>query len=225
MQINRPNLSISLLCLTVCVSSCATNEQTYWEKKKGTIIVHHVRKVNGGTKDRTERLTSNTLRPAEVHEYDLGRLPDGNGGMHEAHRYYRVVQTETFDLRIPAEGTIRVTKGPKTAFTPPTYTPPPQSQRLNDAIAEAKEAKEKLDQARGRLEQQQLANDNNLRGDFDALNEKYQRLQEQVNTAFAMGKSAPVASPSPASAAMQAGMQAADPLAQWGQKVNDQPQP
>ena len=31
--------------------------------------------------------------------YDLGRMPDGNGGMNEAHRYYRVVQSATLELR------------------------------------------------------------------------------------------------------------------------------
>jgi hypothetical protein len=92
-----------------------------------------------------ERLAATTVLPTEIHAYDLGRLPDGNGGMHEAHEYYRVVQTETFDLRLPAEGKMRVSRGPKTVFTPPTYSAPPESQRINDAIAEAKEAKDKLE--------------------------------------------------------------------------------
>jgi hypothetical protein len=146
--------------------------------------------------------------------------------MHEAHEYYRVVQTETFDLRLPAKGSVRVSRGPKTVFTPPTYSPPPQSQRINDAVADAMEAKNQLDKARGKIDEQ-LVNDNNLRGELEALAEQNQRLQDQVNTALAMGKSAPVASPSPTSAAaqpgVQAGSQAADSLAQWGQKVGTQP--
>jgi hypothetical protein len=223
MGIKRQNLNISFSCVLVAMlcASCATKEHTYWTKKRGTIIVHHVRRINGQTRDRTERLTSNTLKPAEIHAYDLGRLPDGNGGMHEAHEYYRVVQSETFDLRLPSDGKAHVTRGPKTVFTPPTYSPPPESQRLNDAIAEAQASKEKLDQTRGAVEQQ-LANDNNLRGEMQGLLEQNQRLQDQVNTALAMGKSAPMASPSP-STARQAGTQAVDPLVQWGQKVSTQP--
>jgi hypothetical protein len=37
---------------------------------------------------------------------------------------------------------------------PPTYSPPPQSQRINDAVAEAeRQAKDQLDEARGKIEQ------------------------------------------------------------------------
>jgi hypothetical protein len=219
---NRQNLSISgAWVLALCVASCATNEQTYWEKgKKGIIIVHHVRRTYNGTRDRTERLTSNAIRPAEVHAYDLGRMPDGAGGMHEAHEYYRVVESETFDLRIPGEGSVRVNRGPKTVLMPPTYTPPAKSQRINDAVAEAMDAKNKLDEARGKLEEQ-LAGDNNLRGELDQLAQQNQRLQDQVNAALGTTGRAPtpVASPSPASPAAQAGAQIADPLAQWGQKL------
>ena len=146
--------------------------------------------------------------------------------MHEAHEYYRVVQSETFDLRLPAERSVPVSRGPKTVFTPPSYSPPSQSQRINDAVADAMEAKNQLDKAREKIDQQ-LVNDNSLRGELEALAEQNQRLQDQVNTALAMGKSAPVASPSPASTAAQAGVQAGaqttDPLAQWGQKVGTQP--
>jgi len=82
MELRHLNLSISL-SLAVCLCSCATKEQTYWEKAgKRIIIVHHVRKVNGGLRDHVERLTSTTVRPAEIHVYDLGRMPDGQGGMH-----------------------------------------------------------------------------------------------------------------------------------------------
>jgi hypothetical protein len=38
---------------------------------------------------------------------------------------------------------------------PPTYSPPPQSQRINDAVAEAeRQAKDQLDEARRKIEQQ-----------------------------------------------------------------------
>jgi hypothetical protein len=81
----RRNLSISILGLALFFCGCSAKEQTYWEKKKGTVIVHHVRRTYNGTRDRTESLTANTVTPAEIHVYDLGRMPDGNGGMHEAH--------------------------------------------------------------------------------------------------------------------------------------------
>jgi hypothetical protein len=220
----RRNLSISLLGLALLFSGCAAKEQTYWEKKKGTIIVHHVRRTSNGTRDRTESLTANTVTPAEVHVYDLGRMPDGNGGMHEAHRYYRVVQSERFDLRLPAEGNLRLSKGPKTAFTPPNYSPPPKSQRINDALAEAKEAKDKLDEARGKIEQQ-LTTDNNLRAELQTVIDKNQRLQDQINAGFSAPQRAPTPNPSPVSKAAQAGAQAVDPLAQWGQKVSSDQTP
>src|SRR5260370_32205841 len=171
----RRNLSISLLGLAIFFSGCAANEQTYWEKKKGTIIVHHVRREYNGTRDRTESLTENTVAPAEVHVYDLGRLPDGNGGMHEAHHYYRVVQSESFDLRLPAEGSVRLSNGPKTVFTPPNYSPPPRSQRINDALVAAKEAKDKLDEALGKIKQQ-LTSDKNLRGELQTVIDEIHRF-------------------------------------------------
>jgi hypothetical protein len=148
-------------------------------------------------------------------------MPDGSGGMHEAHEYYRVVQSETFDLRLPGEGNVRVSRGPKTVLTPPTYTPPPKSHRIDDAVADAIAAKNKLDEERGKIDQQILG-DNNLRGEIEALAEQNQRLQQQVNAAFGTSGQAPVAaaSPTPATAAGQAGAQAVDPLAQWGQKVS-----
>ena len=38
---------------------------------------------------------------------------------------------------------------------PPTYSPPPQSKRINDAVAEAKrQSKDQLDEARRKIEQQ-----------------------------------------------------------------------
>ena len=216
------NLSISLFGLALVFSGCAAKEQTYWEKKKGTIIVHHVRRTYKGARDRTESLTANTVTPAEIHVYDLGRMPDGNGGMHEAHRYYRVVQSERFDQRLPAEGSGRLSKGRKTVFTPPNYSPAPKSQRINDALAEAKEAKDKLDEARGKIEQQ-LTTDNDLRGELQTVIDENQRLQDQINAGFSAPQRAATPSPSPASKAAQAGSQVVDPLAQWGQKVgNDQ---
>src|SRR6266403_3560367 len=114
---------ISLVICAIVVSSCAaTHEKTYWEKKGSKVIIHHVRHTPKGTADRTELLTSKPMTPDEIHVYALGRIPDGNGGMSEAHRYYRVVQSESFDLRLPPAGKLKPT-GPKTVYTPPTYSP------------------------------------------------------------------------------------------------------
>lgn len=207
MRINRQSFITSLFVL---LAGCATHEQTYWEKgKHGTITVHHVRRTPKGTKDRTEELSANVIEPGLIHTYDLGRLPDGNGGMSEAHRYYRVVTSESFDLRLPPAGKLKPT-GPKTVYTPPTYSPPPRDQRINDAVASANEAKDKLDAARGKVEAQ-LATDNNLRGELQTQSEQIATLQGQLDAAM----SAPKPSVTPAPSATPS----SDPLAQWGRKI------
>ena len=103
--------------------------------------------------------------------------------MHEAHEYYRVVQSETFDLRLPGEGNVRVSRGPKTVLTPPTYTPPPKSQRINDAVADAIDAKNKLDEERGKIDQQ-ILDGNNLRGEIEALAAQNQQLATAGECSF-----------------------------------------
>src|SRR6266481_194844 len=157
---------ILFIGLALCATGCAANKETlYWEKgKRGTITVHHVRKTHKGTSDRTEELTAKAADPAWIHTYDLGRMPDGNGGMHEAHRYYVVTQSEHVNLMLPPASKLHPT-GPRSVYTPPNYTPMPKDQRINDAVSEARQAKDKLDEARGNVEQQ-LASDNNLRGEL-----------------------------------------------------------
>jgi hypothetical protein len=208
---------VSLAALCFC--GCAAKEQTYWEKgKKGAVIVHHVRRTQKGTSDRTEMLTTKIIEPGQIHVYDLGRMADGNGGMSEAHRYYRVEQSETMDLRLTPASKLRPT-GPKTVFTPPTYSPPPRDQRINDAVSEAHQAKDKLDEARGKIDQK-LAEDNNLRGELQTQIDENQRLQDQLNSAM----STPQRSPAPRnnsaqSDASKAGQAVADPLASWGKTI------
>jgi hypothetical protein len=206
-----------IISLVIGLSSCATHETTYWEHgKKGTVIVHHVRKNQRGTADRTEMLTSKMVTPDEIKVYDLGRMPDGNGGMHEAHRFYRVVQSEHFDLRLPPAKDLKPT-GPKTVFTPPTYSPAPKDQRINDAVADANQAKDKLDEARGKIEKQ-LADDNNLRGELQTAIDDNQRLHDQLSAAMSTPQRSPT--PSTQSDASKAGQAAgSDPLAQWGSRV------
>lgn len=213
MRINQSFFIILAFCFSGCA---ATKEAVYWEKKKDVVTVHHVRRTRTGTSDRTEQLTAKTMTPAEVHVYDLGRLPDGKGGMHEAHQYYRVVQSESFDLRLPDKGTISVTKGPKNVFTPPTYSPPPKSQRINDAVASAEQAKEKLDEARGKIESK-LADDNNLRGEIQQQNDQIQALQEQINAGLSISKQpAATAGASPSTTTAES---SSDQLKQWGAKI------
>lgn len=204
---------ISLVVCVIAASSCAaTHEKTYWEKKGGKVIIHHVRHTPKGEADRTEMLTSKPMTPDEIHVYDLGRIPDGNGGMHEAHRYFRVVQDEHYDLRLPAADKLKPT-GPKTVFTPPTYQKPPESQRINDAVAEVNQAKDKLDEARGKAEQQ-LATDNSLRGELQNQIDENQRLHDQLSAAMSTPQKT-----APQSDATKAGQTVGDPLAEWGNKV------
>jgi hypothetical protein len=206
-----------LLALAICLSACASKETTYWTKKGFTIVVHHVRHTPRGTRDRTEKLTAKAMTPSEIHAYSVGRMPDDNGGMREAGTYYRVVQSETWDLRLPAEGKVRVTTGPKTALTPPTYSAPPKDQRINDAVADANQAKQLADEAKAKADDQ-LVNDNNLRGEVEDLSAQNQALREQVESAMSGPKRAGAPVSSPATPATQAGMQAGDPLVSWGQK-------
>src|SRR5260221_4220385 len=49
--------------------------------------------------------TSQVRTPDEVHVYDVGRMPHGQGGMDEAHQYYRIEQSAHWDLRFPSKKT------------------------------------------------------------------------------------------------------------------------
>jgi hypothetical protein len=90
--------------------------------------VHHRRRTSNGLVDKIEAISAKgEVIQAEIHVYDVGRLPHGDNGMDEAHRYYRVVQSERPNLMLPkgAQPT-----GPKTVSTPPNYTPAPNDQRI-----------------------------------------------------------------------------------------------
>lgn len=117
----KPISAVPLSFATICMLGCATtgHESVSFEKKKGSTIVHHLSRTSNGLVDRIDTLSpSGIVSRAEIHVYDIGRLPHGEGGMDEAHRYYRVVQSEHLDLRVPRPRST----GPKTAFTPPTYS-------------------------------------------------------------------------------------------------------
>jgi hypothetical protein len=69
--------------------------------------------------------TSQVRTPDDVHVYDVGRMPHGEGGIDEAHQYYRIEQSAHWDLRLPSKKT--ASTGPRGPFYPPTYQPPPLS--------------------------------------------------------------------------------------------------
>src|SRR5580700_10862019 len=111
------NSTISLLMLSALFSSCASaqKETVTSEKKKGGVtLIHHRSKTSYGARDRIEAINSKgVVSLAEVKVYDVGRLPDGHGGMREAGRYYQIVKSPAFDLRLPQKGN-NLASGPKT---------------------------------------------------------------------------------------------------------------
>ena len=92
--------------------------------------------------------------------------------------------------------------------------PPPKDQRINDAVAQANHAKEKLEAATKEI-QGRLQQDNALRGELQDQIDENQRLRDQLNAGMNTPKhGAP--KPSDAEKAAQA---AVDPLAQWGKQI------
>ena len=184
------------------------------EKKKGVTVVHH-RSIRGNKAvDHIETITAKgVLTQATIEVYDIGRLPDGHGGMTEAHRYYRIAQTPAFDLRLPRKSGTTGT-GPRTVYTPPNYSPPPNDQRVNDAVAEAQKAKEKL-QAAEKEVQARLTQDNALRAELQNQISQNQALTDQLNAAFATSHGgAPRPTPTPSAAAKEAASDI-DQLTSW----------
>ena len=200
MKIKRPISAISLVLL---LASCATHQEVTVEKKKGVTVVHH-RSIRGSKAvDHIETITAKgVLMQATIEVYDVGRLPNGHGGMTEAHRYYRMTQTPTFDLRLPRKSGTTGT-GPRTVYTPPNYSPPPNDQRVNDAVAEAQKAKEKLQSAEKEV-QARLAQDNALRAELQTQVNQNQALTDQLNAAFATSHVTPRPTPTPSAAAKEA---------------------
>jgi hypothetical protein len=201
------------------LAGCAAGPESVTTEHKGKVtLVHHRRRTSNGLVDKIEAISAKgVVTQAEIHVYDVGRLPHGDNGMDEAHRYYRVVQSERPNLMLPkgAQPT-----GPKTVFAPPNYTPAPKDQRINDAVAEAKQAKEKLEMTAAEV-QDRLKEDNNLRGELQTEIDENQRLQDQINAGF----SAPQhEKPAPPNEAQKAAESAIDPLVQWGQKVENSQQ-
>jgi hypothetical protein len=210
-------LAISLAVLSL--AGCASTPESVTTEHKGKVtIVHHRRRTNNGLVDKIEAINpTGVVTQAEVHVYDIGRLPHGDNGVDEAHRYYRVVQSQRSNLMLP-RGTHPT--GPRTVYTPPNYVPAPTDQRINDAITQAKQAKEKLEAAAKQVEDR-LKEDNALRGELQVQIDENQRLQDQINAGFATPQHSPTPRATPQSDAEKAAQAAVDPLVQWGQKVDN----
>ena len=203
---------LSFIISVVALAGCATHEDVSVEKHKGVTVVHHRRHTSNGAIDRIEAISaSGAYSQAEIHVYDIGQLPHGEDGIDESHRSYRVVQSARPNVMLP-KGTHPT--GPRTVYTPPNYTPPPKDQRIDDAVAQANHAKEKLEAATKEI-QGRLQQDNALRGELQDQIDENQRLRDQLNAGMNTPKhEAP--KPSDAEKPAQA---AIDPLAQWGKQI------
>jgi hypothetical protein len=83
-RINRDSI-ISFLALCALFTSCANAQKetiTVEKKKGGVTVVHHRAKTSYGARDRIEAINAKgVVTQAEVKVYDVGRMPDGHGGM------------------------------------------------------------------------------------------------------------------------------------------------
>jgi hypothetical protein len=84
--------SLAILSL----AGCAAGPESVTTEHKGKVtLVHHRRRTSSGLVDKIEAISAKgVVTQAEIHVYDIGRLPHGDNGIGEAHRYYRVVQSE-----------------------------------------------------------------------------------------------------------------------------------
>ena len=207
--------SLAISVAVLCIAGCASNQpvSVTTEHKGRVTIIHHRSRSSSGLVDKIEAVDAKgAVTQAEIHIYSLGRYVDQTGGIHEAHNYYRTVQSARPNLMLPT----KVSGGPRTVYTPPNYVPAPKDQRINDAIAEANAAKEKLQAVAKRIEDR-LKEDNALRGELQSQIDENQRLQDQINAGFNT-PAHPQPSPSP-TAAEKAAANDTDALAKWGQQV------
>jgi hypothetical protein len=158
--------------------------------------------------------TNQTRVPDEVHAYAIGRLPNGEGGMDEAHLYYRIEQSAHWDLRLPAKRQVTaLTTGPKAVFFPATYQEPPHDQQVRDAVAAADQARLAAEQAQRNFESatsdihKKLQEDNQLKDEIQDLLKQNQQLRQQLQD----GRPRSGPSPTPSNSNAQA-----EPLKDWG---------
>ena len=207
---------ITSFAVVIALGGCATTKESVsWESKKGVTVVHHRSRTSSGLVDRIDALGKNgVVSRAEIHVYDVGRYIDSNGNTHEAHQIYRVAQSPRPLLTLP-KGTHPT--GPRTVYTPPNYVPMPNDQRLNDAITEARKAKEKLEAEQKQI-QERLAQDNNLRGELQAQIDENERLRAQIDAGMSTRKHSEQSATPAQTDAEKAAQAAVDPLLQWGEK-------
>jgi hypothetical protein len=149
MQIQPHILRLSFLGLWL--SSCASQETTYWSRNGNTVVVHHVSRTQDGLQDRSEKLITDELPKAKANELALSK----------SHSYYQVTQsTSTIHPEV---------RGSKS-----------QKVGLSEAVAQAEEAKTKLDAARHTIEDQ-LESDKQLREQLKTVIAENQRLQNPTN--------------------------------------------
>ena len=160
--------------------------------------------------------TNQVRVPDEVHAYAIGRLPV-DGGMDEAHLYYRIEQSAHWDLRLPAKKqATALTTGPKAVFFPPTYQPPPKDQRVRDAMAAADQARLAAEQAQRNFESatedihKKLQEDNQLKDEIQELLKQNQQLRERSEG----GRANPSPTVSPSKSDVPA-----DQLKNWGNRL------
>jgi hypothetical protein len=160
--------------------------------------------------------TNQARVPDEVHAYAVGRLPL-DGGMDEAHLYYRIEQSAHWDLRLPAKKqATALTTGPKEVFYPPTYQAPPKDQRVRDAMAAADQARLAADQAQRNFESatedihKKLQEDNQLKDEIQELLKQNQSLRERLEGGHV--NPSPTATPSKSDAPQ-------DQLNNWGNRL------
>ena len=158
--------------------------------------------------------TNQTRVPDRVHAYAIGRLPNGEGGMDEAHLYYRIEESAHWDLRLPAKKqATALTTGPKEVFYPPTYQAPPNDQRVRDAMAASDQARLAAEQAQRNFESatddihKKLQEDNQLKDEIQELLKQNQQLRQELQS----GQGHPAASPSPSNSNAPQ-----EPLKDWG---------
>jgi hypothetical protein len=220
MRINR-RLNINLLALAVCLSGCAAqqHETVTVEHRGKTMLIHHRSLTAKGARDRIEAVSAKgVVTSATIEVYDVGRMPDGNGGMREAGRFYHIAQSPHWNLNLPSKSSANST-GPKSVYTPPNYSPVPADQRVNDAVAEAKEAKKKLDEDTAKLKAQ-LAADNALQGQLQEAQSQQQALQDKLAASMNTPKNV---SQTDAQKAVDGG--AVSDLQKWGQQQAQQQGP
>jgi hypothetical protein len=158
--------------------------------------------------------TNQARVPDEVHAYAIGRLPNGEGGMDEAHLYYRIEESAHWDLRLPnSRQATKLVTGPKEVFYPPTYQSPPNDQRVRDAMAAADQARLAAEQAQRNFESatddihKKLQEDNQLKDEIQELLKQNQQLRQELQG----GQGHPAASPSPSNSNAPQ-----EPLKDWG---------